>query len=112
MLELEAGGGLVVPVEGMTGGCVLELEAGGGLVVPVEGMTGGCVGTGSRGWVGGPSGGDDRRVCVGTGSRGWVGDLSGGDDRRGGGVLVVPMEGMTGGCVFHAPGIEFHTFPE
>ena len=42
---------------------MLELESGGGLVVSVEGMTGGCVGTGSRGWVGGPSGGDDRRVC-------------------------------------------------
>ena len=42
VLELEAGGGLVVSVEGMTGGCVLELEAGGGLVVSVEGMTGVC----------------------------------------------------------------------
>ena len=61
---------------------MLELEAGGGLVVSVEGMTGGCVRTGSRGWVGGSSGGDDRRVCVRTGSRGWVGGPSGGDDRR------------------------------
>ena len=82
MLELEAGGGLVVSVEGMTGGCVLELEAGGGLVVLVEGMTGGCVRTGSRVWVGDLSGGDDRRVCVRTGIRGWVGGPSGGDDRR------------------------------